>query len=251
MSASTTSDPLVVNTQDGVVWMRRAVTREGRGLYAVADAPKCCPEFVMATLAELAEHGIAGMADALPMPVGPVLRSELDQARDDVMGACLARWEEEQDNARLRLALASAKRGRSKLRARVAELEAHATQFRVDTADGEHALVIRRSTRDMYAVIEAEAQGRRKAWTRQGWRIAAVLADSDVFCWPDAATALAEARRLVGEGTEVSGPTPAELADRLTALFAPTQALREDPHDGPLHHSYRVSRELPESGGVS
>jgi hypothetical protein len=60
---------------------------------------------------------------ALPMPAGPVLRSELDQARDDVAGACLARWEEEQENARLRLALASAQRGRRELRARVAEVE--------------------------------------------------------------------------------------------------------------------------------
>ncbi|WP_405956081.1 hypothetical protein [Streptomyces phaeochromogenes] len=66
-----THDPLVVNTKDGAVWMRRAVTRDGRGLYSVADAPRCCPEFVMATLTELAEHGIAGSADALPMPVGP------------------------------------------------------------------------------------------------------------------------------------------------------------------------------------
>lgn len=39
-------------------------------------------------------------------------------------------------------------------------------------------------------------------------------------------------------------------ADKLTRLFAPTQALREDPHDGPLHHSYRVGRDLPESGGA-
>jgi hypothetical protein len=65
-------------------------------------------------------------------------------------------------------------------------------------------------------------------------------------------------------------------ADRLTALFAPTQVLREeliaeavsprvqamralldgqraaveDPHDGPLAHSYRVGRDLPETGGA-
>lgn len=40
-------------------------------------------------------------------------------------------------------------------------------------------------------------------------------------------------------------------ADKLTRLFAPTQALREpleDPHDGPLHHDYRVGRDLPETG---
>ena len=64
------SAPLVVNTTDGTCWTRREGTRDGQALYA---PEKCgqCPEFVMATLTELAEHGIAGSADALPMPVGP------------------------------------------------------------------------------------------------------------------------------------------------------------------------------------
>jgi hypothetical protein len=73
MSAPTTHDPRFVNTKDGVVWVRRAVV-EGRGLYAVTDSCKC-PEYLMATLAELAEHGIAGSADVLPMPVGSGARS--------------------------------------------------------------------------------------------------------------------------------------------------------------------------------
>lgn len=124
MSAPTTHDPLVVNTQDGSCWRRRAVTREGRGLYALAAVQGDVPELVLSTLVELAEHGLSSMSMyALPVPAGAVLRSELDQARDDVAGACLARWEEEQENARLRLALASAQRGRRELRARVAELE--------------------------------------------------------------------------------------------------------------------------------
>lgn len=63
------SSPLVVNTADGTVWTRRSVTRGGLALYAMADV--VCPEIVMATLPELAEHGIAGSADVLPMPVGP------------------------------------------------------------------------------------------------------------------------------------------------------------------------------------
>lgn len=37
------------------------------------------------------------------------LAAELHQLRDDIAGACLARWEEEQDNARLRLAWQSAR----------------------------------------------------------------------------------------------------------------------------------------------
>ncbi len=64
------SAPLVVNTADGTCWTLRATTRDGVALYApegVCD----CPQFVMATLPELAEHGIVGSADVLPMPVGP------------------------------------------------------------------------------------------------------------------------------------------------------------------------------------
>ncbi|QKW31458.1 hypothetical protein HUT11_35435 (plasmid) [Streptomyces seoulensis] len=51
------------------------------------------------------------------------VRAERDQALEDLTGVNLARWEEEQDNARLRLALKSAQRGRRKARARVADPE--------------------------------------------------------------------------------------------------------------------------------
>jgi hypothetical protein len=63
------SAPLVVNTTDGTVWTRREGTRGGEALYA---PEKCgtCPQFVMVTMTELAELGIAGSADVLPMPVG-------------------------------------------------------------------------------------------------------------------------------------------------------------------------------------
>ncbi|NUU22812.1 MAG: hypothetical protein HOV68_15065 [Streptomycetaceae bacterium] len=64
------SAPLVVNTRDGVCWTRRTVTRGGVALYA-PESVKTCPNFVMATLAELAEHGIAGSTVVLPVPVGP------------------------------------------------------------------------------------------------------------------------------------------------------------------------------------
>jgi hypothetical protein len=91
------SAPLVVNTQDGMVWLRRAATRGGVALYAPQDVCQC-PEFVMATYAELEGHGIAGQADALPMPVGPVLRSELDRLR-----ARVAELEAQRERRRVRL----------------------------------------------------------------------------------------------------------------------------------------------------
>ncbi|MFD0146179.1 MULTISPECIES: hypothetical protein [unclassified Streptomyces] len=50
-------DPLSVTTSDGTVWVRSAITRTGRGLYTI-DGVHTCPEHVMATLDELAEHGL-------------------------------------------------------------------------------------------------------------------------------------------------------------------------------------------------
>jgi chromosome segregation ATPase len=49
------------------------------------------------------------------------LRAESDQLYSDLTGACLDRWEEAQDNIRLRQALASAQRGRRELRAALSE----------------------------------------------------------------------------------------------------------------------------------
>jgi hypothetical protein len=70
VSAPKTHDPVVVNTRDGACWERRAVTDDGRGLYAVEGSCKC-PEYLLVPLSELARHGIVGQAFALPMPVGP------------------------------------------------------------------------------------------------------------------------------------------------------------------------------------
>ncbi|WP_405676714.1 hypothetical protein OG292_19045 [Streptomyces sp. NBC_01511] len=67
---------------------------------------------------------MAGLETALPAVIALWEGMRPDQAAEDVTGANLARWEEEQDTARLRLALKSAQRGRRRLRAQVAELEA-------------------------------------------------------------------------------------------------------------------------------
>lgn len=77
-----THDPLVVNTQDGSTWLCRAVTRGGKGLYALAGTVPGAPDMVLATLAELAEHGLASVAFAMPMPM-PVGRelTEVERLR--------------------------------------------------------------------------------------------------------------------------------------------------------------------------
>ena len=62
----------------------------------------------------------------------------------------------------------------------------------------------------------------------------------------DAAIAIVKGRR---QAALDGAPVPELSADGITRLFAPTQALREDPHDGPLAHKYLVPRDLPETGG--
>ncbi|MEV7491466.1 hypothetical protein AB0O08_12000 [Streptomyces anulatus] len=79
--------PLRVETLDGAVWVQAAVTRAGLGLYC-PEGVVSCPRFVMATLAELAEHGVkaappvtdlsdaVALMGALPMPVGTAAESD-------------------------------------------------------------------------------------------------------------------------------------------------------------------------------
>ncbi len=70
---------------------------------------------------------------ALPVPVGPELRT-LGKVEDELTGVSLSLYEEELTSARLRLALASAQRGRRELRAQVAALldERHTTNAVLD-----------------------------------------------------------------------------------------------------------------------
>lgn len=83
------SAPESVRTKDGMVWTLRTVTSSGIALYAPKGVCEC-PAFVMATLAELAEHGIqsaelaAAVAEhgAFPVPVGPESRQvDADRAK--------------------------------------------------------------------------------------------------------------------------------------------------------------------------
>jgi hypothetical protein len=83
---------------------------------------------------------------ALPMPGGPEpLPRTLDVVEEELTGVNLSLYEEELENARLRLALASAQRGRRELRARVAELEAerHSTNEALNEALSDAAEALR------------------------------------------------------------------------------------------------------------
>jgi hypothetical protein len=274
-------DPLVVNTQNGFCWMRRAVTREGRGLYALADTVVGAPDAVLATLADLAEHGLASMVDALPMPVGPAPRT-LGQVEDELTGVSLSLYEEQLDTARLRLALASAQRGRRKLRARVAELltERHVTNEALDDAVRE--LRARRTDEPAETVTVRPAQdvtpqvaklrdllaGQRAAVEDQVVAYRDRRRPQTLLCrehgplyigmTPVTAEELLDggictygglAAGACGRDVLAEEPTP----DGITRRFAAVQTLREDVedrHDGPLAHTYRVPRDLPAPDGA-
>ncbi|MFF4834043.1 hypothetical protein [Streptomyces sp. NPDC001315] len=88
MSAPVSSDPLVVNTQDGSCWRQFGVNPKGRGLYGLADVKGPVPELVLWTLRELADGhgGLSSMVmDALPMPVGPEPKALREDAAEDAV----------------------------------------------------------------------------------------------------------------------------------------------------------------------
>ncbi|MET8978499.1 hypothetical protein ABZX85_23065 [Streptomyces sp. NPDC004539] len=123
------SAPLVVNTTDGTVWTRRGSLRDGRALYAPAEV--CvCPQYVMVTESELAEIGIAGQADALPMPTAAGARRQfvamstaLERLRCDLGRAARERHGTNEVLSEACEALAAG-------RDRIAELEAEAADLR-------------------------------------------------------------------------------------------------------------------------
>lgn len=103
------------------------------------------------------------------------LRSENNQLRNDITGACLARYEEEQENAALR--------------ARIAELEGAATCPSVARIGGSKC------------VLPVRHRGDHRDETKRHY-------------WSD-------------------------------DYAVPRQRQLEDPHDGPNHHDYALSRDLP------
>ena len=212
MSAPTTHSPLVVNTADGTCWTRRVVTSGGLALYA-PEAIRTGSEFVMATLPELAEHGIVGSAFALPMPVAPEPEPEDGPELFRLVGVVTADDYDEAVYAAEQAESGMEGQGykgsvwvqdddgeAEKLRARVVELETllrQATEFRL--WEPGYGLYIRRAPGAAgFGVLEARRTDKgRRCWTTSGWQYSAVLTDTELFCWPDAQTAVAEARRVM------------------------------------------------------
>ncbi|SEC01967.1 hypothetical protein SAMN04490357_0978 [Streptomyces misionensis] len=241
------SAPLVVNTAEGTCWTRREATRNGQALYA-PEAIRECPEAVMATYAELAEHGIAGEANALPMPVGPEPRT-LDMVEDELTGARLSLYEEELETARLRLALKSAQRGRRKLRARVAELEAQRDRRRA------RLVALQTDALNIRGALSPSGEARRVPMPLGETLLPAVewlinrVAELEERAKSARVEAIADVGDFLDEHSQKDAAYIVYTVD-IPAARAMKRVPLEDPHDSPLHHGYRLGRDLPSVGGV-
>ncbi len=255
------SAPLVVNTRDNTTWVLHTVTRAGLALYAVAGAC-ACPSYLLATLSELAEHGIVGSADALPMPVGPQMPDFPPQSETEVEKLRAER-------ARLQGLLADAvadahraRRERDLMRERVSE-----------PFGCKHCGVVKRSHGRRYVggagshswERPSDEQVKDRMLAR---RVAGMALPSNLSLWEEApGTAELRARvaeledavrRLNTQRGDVAqlverergfGEECVGIADVVAGLsLGADEVVEADPFR--LHHTYLVGRDLPESGGV-
>lgn len=248
------SAPESVRTTDGITWTLRTVTSSGIALYAPKGVCEC-PAFVMATLAELAEHGIqsaelaAAVAEygAFPVPMGP--------------GSLSA--------ARLTEAEARA---------------AHLYEFGGDaTADEWNRLAgddvpllageVRRQAAEIVSLNEALTVAAEQLRADRAHAVGPAGED-ECSCPPaDRVEPHQVGCALADVPCPVDGPLPglgsgspemrglrtalAGSVDAVTAAFSPVAASREassreEPHDSPLHQAHRLGHDLdvPGTGGA-
>lgn len=221
-----THDPRFVNTMNGACWERRAVTSLGRGLYAAAGSCKC-PEFLLVPLSELAELGITGSADALPMPVVPEPQalSETRLAEIEARAAaatagpwCTDSWEIYQGTEYV-----------PGISFWIGETCRDTSELGQDRAD---AAFVAAARSDVPALV---AEVRRQA---------AQIAELEALT-----PAAIQTCRVCGAGYTYGEPCNACLFK--ARMAAETASLREPEgeHFASVHHSYRLGHDLPETGG--
>lgn len=175
----------------------------------------------------------------VPVPVGPEPRT-LDVVEHELTGARLSLYEEELETARLRLALASAKRGRARLRSQVASLNealtAAAERMRADAAR------IAELEKREAAVAEFAAE---RAEYITAIRNCHPDNQHDYDRWQGHAAARRQLSELLGlpVAWPLEGGVPAPR-------LAHVQREPDGEHYQHAHHDYRVSHDLPETGGT-
>lgn len=186
------------------------------------------------------EDAVAALG-ALPMPVGP--EPDADAVRLELFEEELA------TTARLRLALESAQRGRRELRSALRFSEPSRERWRAAAIEVTQE---RDALRARVAELEAAAEEIRFLHKDSPMGPCPVCVDADAMTRGGDGTVpypCPTARLAGAKDVDPPSPTPEESAARWRRFIAPVQQLREDPHDSPLHHSYRVPRDLPETGG--
>lgn len=101
-----------------------------------------------------------------------------------------------------------------------------ATEFRLEpTPPAYTPLIVRRDAAydgTRWAVLHDPGDlAVRRAWTAEGWEMAWASSHSEIYCWPDAASALAAARQAQAENdrepdVDGAGRTPESYRDRPT-----------------------------------
>jgi hypothetical protein len=250
------SAPLVVNTRDGVCWTRRMVTSGGIALYA-PESVRTCPEFVMATLPELAEHGVVGSADVLPVPVGPESQAPLEDDRAKApwgrgedgrpllpMGAHWTDVPELVDRTLtgIRARLDQAQPGRWFVSPNAEVPNTVCTQY-----DGYTRTVGR-----FVNVLSADLELVLHAHEDLAWclgliaKLRARVAELEKKADTARTEAIADTGDWLDEVGEKSAAHLVYTCDIPAARDMKRVAPLEDPHDSPLHHDYRLGRDLPE-----
>jgi hypothetical protein len=188
----------------------------------------------------------------------PEHAAEVEQLRNDLTGACLARWEEEQDTARLRLALESAKRGRRELRAELfGEQAQHRMTLEQRNAHGSELHRLRARVAELEAEAEAEScRCPEPAPLCGGCRCQCHTGDGSTRTADEDPIAFS----LTPEALHASSGAVIEIPDRprdgvypqgtshrqqMRDLIAGQRAALGN-HDGPPHHDYTIGRDLPE-----
>ncbi|MFF0790425.1 hypothetical protein [Streptomyces spiralis] len=270
-----------------MVWTRRGALRGGEPLYAPQAVCKC-PEFVMATLAELAEHGIAGSADVLPVPAVPApqvdvlplgVAVELNDLRTRLAGMA---------NPPREVFLALYDGAEPELFATVeaaraccddlAKTDAHGNYW--DWTVNEYGVHVQfwthpdddrplSETSGSVTTIVVQGDEPLSELERLRARVAELEAQHEALAerlragqrWQRGRNPELVSENFVSQselrsifGIRLTAPwdedpaMPAE-ADGIVRRIAPVQAYREDDPFG-LHHTYRVPRDLPEIGGA-
>lgn len=165
----------------------------------------------------LAQYHLTAWSELINVVIAEAVAIETRQLRNDITGACLARYEEEQENERLRLAWHSA-RERAK---------AH--------SEGTLRQVANRDTWMGWAkTAEAEVV-----------KLRARIAELET------AAVCPSVARLRGSKCVLPVRHRGDHQDETKRHYwsddyaVPRQRQVEDPHDGPLHHDYALGRDLP------